>query len=350
MWQHENLTPFAADTAWVRDKNGAEVWVVAVKATFLVRSDGTTEVAPEQAPVTLAPVFREDPATSSLLYDSDVYHTKPTTDVLLHGHAYAPGGNPATQVAVTMNVGPVRKTLQVTGRRVWKVGALTIRASEPEPFVKMPLTYERAYGGRDESNPKKPAFDGRNPVGAGFAVDSRGLADKPLPNVEDPKHLIGLWNTQSRPAGFGPIAGHWQPRVKWGGTYGEKWLKERQPLLPEDFDERFYLCAPEDQQPPKHLRGGEQVELINLTPGGMLRFTLPREALGFVTRFDTPQAVRHRPVLHTVILEPDVPQVMMIWHSHLPCHAKVLKLRQTIITRKQVLASVGGEPVAVEEA
>jgi hypothetical protein len=344
MWEHDNLTPFAADHSWVRARDGAEVWVVAVKATFLIRPDGTTEVAPEQEPVTLVPKFRGDPAASSLLYDSDLYHTKPTTEVLLHGHAYAPGGRPVTEVDVRMKVGPLKKTLHVTGDRVWRPGPLGSRAGAPEPFEKMPLTYERAYGGRDESDPKKPTWETRNPVGVGF----HPALGQPLPNVEDPRHLIGAWSRPT-PAGFGPIAAHWQPRVKWGGTYGDKWLKERQPLLPEDFDERFFLCAPEDQQAPAYFKGREPVELINLTPGGLLSFNLPREAFGFTTRFTTGEVVRHRANLHTVILEPDVPRVSMVWHTHLPCHPKVLKLKQTTITRKEVLASAGGAPLEPDE-
>ncbi|MBV9122841.1 MAG: DUF2169 domain-containing protein [Planctomycetes bacterium] len=350
MWEHDNQTPFAADHSWIRDKDGAEVWVVAVKATFLVRPDGTTEIAPEQVPVTLVPQYRGDPAASSLLYDSDVYHTKPTTEVLLNGHAYAPGDKPATQVDVTMKVGPIKKTLRVTGDRVWKIGALTNRASEPKLFEKMPLIYERAYGGREEAgdDPTKQNGEVRNPVGVGFATSPGNLADKPLPNVEDPRNLIGLLRMQTKPAGFGPIAPHWQPRVKWGGTYGDKWLQERQPLLPEDFDERFYLSAPEDQQAPAYLKGGEPVELVNLTPGGVLIFPLPRLAFGFQTRFSRGEVVRHRAKLHTVILEPDVPRVLMVWHTHLPCHPRVLKLQRTTITQKQVLASVGGEPLDEE--
>ena len=32
MWQVDNRTPFAAERGWVRDRNGAEIWLVAVKA------------------------------------------------------------------------------------------------------------------------------------------------------------------------------------------------------------------------------------------------------------------------------------------------------------------------------
>ena len=58
------------------------------------------------AALPLRPVF---------LYDSDFYLTKPSTDILLHGHAYAPGGGSTTHVDVTMRVGDVSKTLRVTG-------------------------------------------------------------------------------------------------------------------------------------------------------------------------------------------------------------------------------------------
>src|SRR5207249_2165983 len=122
MWKVENATPFAAAGNWTRDRDGGEVWMVAVRCAFRVRPDGTTAVADEQDPPVLAPKYRGDPGTTSLLYDSDFYLTKPTTDVLLHGRAHAPGGQPATQVDVTMRVGAIRKTLRVTGDRPYQPG------------------------------------------------------------------------------------------------------------------------------------------------------------------------------------------------------------------------------------
>ncbi|HXK36280.1 MAG TPA: DUF2169 domain-containing protein, partial [Candidatus Paceibacterota bacterium] len=94
MWMIENYTPFAAERAWVRDKNGAETWLVAVKATYRITGDGPMQLAEEQEPVCMAPKYGGDPATTSLLYESDLVHTKLNTDIILHGHAYAPGGRP----------------------------------------------------------------------------------------------------------------------------------------------------------------------------------------------------------------------------------------------------------------
>lgn len=330
MWKIQNRTPFVADYSWCRDRDGADTWLVAVKCTFLIRPDGTTVEAPEQAPVVRVPVYRGDPKTSSLHYDSDLYWLKPATDVLLHGHAYAPGGKPAKQVDVTLKFAEVAKTLRIIGDRRWQRGSLGLSASEPEPFVKMPLLYERSYGGGDPSStdPNKPRFEPRNPAGVGFTPIEGEL----LPNIEE----AGV-HLRKKPVGFGPIAPHWQPRIKYAGTYDEAWQNERCPLLPKDFDEQFFLCSPEDQRSKQPLKGGESFELHHLTPGGVLKFRLPRVALGFETFFFDGHRETHRGELHSVIIEPDVPRVILVWHTRLRCHERVLKLERTVVTRKTVL-------------
>jgi hypothetical protein len=338
MWEHENQTPFAVDHNWVRDKNGAEVWIIAIKATFDIKENGTLAIAKEQVPVCLMPEFLGDPAKSSLKYDSDVYHRKTTTDVLVLGQAHAPKGKPTTAVDVNLKVTNINKTLRVTGNRTWKTMGLA-KMSEPETFITMPISYERAYGGKDDSDPdeNKHSWDVRNPVGVSFAKSAAFLNDKPAPNVEYPNAMVNMLARSGTPAGFGPLACHWQPRVKWAGTYDQKWQKERQPLYPEDFDDRFFQCAPADQQTTEMLNGGEKVELTNLTPSGYLQFTLPRLYFGLQTIFMNGDVERHRPSLHTVIVEPDVPRLMMVWHSHLPCHTRVLKLKRTTVTQKQAI-------------
>jgi hypothetical protein len=358
MWALTNNTPFAAERSWVRDKNGAEVWLVAVKGTFLIGPDGLTHLADDQMEVYLAPKFQGKPDQSSLLYESDLVHTKSSTDVILQGHAYTPREQLNTEVDVTLKVVNINKTLRVIGDRIWQDSLLGLKMSKPKPFTKMPLTYERAFGGTDQTseNPKHHGWEPRNPVGSGFATRMEHLVGKPAPNIEDPKSLIRNWKDRPRPLAFGPIAGHWSPRIKFAGTYDEKWKKERLPLLPEDFDERFYQCAPEDQQVPGFLKGGELVELHNFTPSGFLWFRLPCARLSFTTYFDDFDEKEHYAVVHTVIIEPDVPRVIMVWHTNLPCHHKVQKLLNTAINldglihvSEQDLASDTriGEPLCV---
>ncbi|MEA3274718.1 MAG: DUF2169 domain-containing protein, partial [Pseudomonadota bacterium] len=133
-----------------------------------------------------------------------------------------------------------------------------------------------------------------------------------------------------RPAIFRPVASYWSPRLEYVGTYDERWMKERMPLLAEDFDERFYQVASEDQQTAGFLRGGERVELTNLAPDGKLVFTLPKVRLTFTTNFGR-ERVDHRAQLHTVILEPGRRRVILVWCTILPCHHKVDKLDSTVV-------------------
>lgn len=344
MWQVDNRTPFAAERGWVRDRNGAEIWLVAVKCTFDIRPDGTTEVSKEQPPVLRLPEHFGEPGKSSIKYENDLVLTKRTTDIIVVGHGYAPAERPVTSLDVGFRVGPVQKLLRVTGDRMWAVAGPT----SPEPFVKMPLTYERAFGGSDQKSEQPDRdWDWRNPVGTGFAVSRDNASGLNLPNVEYPDAGVRAWNDRPQPAGFGAIACHWQPRVSFAGTYDDNWMKTRQPLLPEDFDDRYFQCAPADQQAPAFLRGGEPVVLLNLTPGGDLRFFLPKVFLGFDTRFyDGSRELHKERKLHTVILEPDLPRVSLVWHSALPCHFKVQKLERTIVTVKTQLG--GSEPSAEE--
>jgi hypothetical protein len=330
VWEVHNRTPFAVDRCWVRDRDGAEVWLVAVRCTFELRPDGTTIPCEEQQPVVQAPKHFGKPTETSLQYDTDFVLTKPTTDVLLHGSAHAPRRKPVTALDVSLRVGEVHKVLHVTGDRPYDKSLMGASASEfAQPFVQMPLTYERTYGGAEPTPPDKehPRFEPRNPIGAGYAPAAGKLA----PNV----HYAGLGQGK-RPAGFGPIPAHWQPRSTYAGTYDAAWEKERSPLYPRDLDDRFFLCSPEDQRPGTFLKGGEAVELINLTPSGRVVFALPRLAFGFETTFKGGERVQHQGSLYTVILEPDAARVVLVWRTSLPCHPKVQSLLGTLVWQKEI--------------
>ncbi len=335
MWLIDNRTPFAAERGWVRDGDGAEVWLVAVKCTFDISADGSTDVSAEQPPVLRVPEYYGEPVTSSLKYEADLVLTKATTDVIVVGHAYAPGGRPVTDMEVAFRVGPIQKVLRVVGDRAWDATGM----SAPRPFVQMPIVYERAFGGVDRKSAHPECdWEWRNPVGTGFAASRDNATGAALPNIEYPDDPLKSWTDRPRPAGFGAIGGHWQPRAGFAGTYGDEWKKNRDPLLPDDFDTRFFQCAPEDQQAPAFLRGGEPVVLYRLTPREELRFSLPKVFLGFETQFlDGTREVHKERRLHTVILEPDFPRVSLVWHTALGCHFKVYKLERTVVTLKTEL-------------
>jgi hypothetical protein len=132
------------------------------------------------------------------------------------------------------------------------------------------------------------------------------------------------------PAGFGFLARGWQPRLGYAGTYDKKWLEERYPFLPLDFDDRHHQGAPEDQQC-DYLRGGETVRLTNLTPEGRAEIKLPAAEIPMtvVWRNDPPDDLQ--PVCDTLILEPDHRRVMVVWRAALKLTRKLTDVREVCI-------------------
>jgi hypothetical protein len=327
MWSVTNRTPFAAERAWGRDKDGMPEWLVAVRGTFDINPDGTLTVADEQPPPLRIMEFNGEEGVSSLRYDVDIAGLKPTTDVVINGTAYSPKGSPRNEFLVSARVGPVRKTIKVVGNRTWEKGVFGLVHSAMEPVVKVPIVYERAYGGYDQTDPdpKKQRMDSRNPVGCGLVVQE----GRPLPNFEDPDGRL----EKAGPAGFGALVSFWSPRRELAGTYDESWRENWSPRLPRDWDPLALQCSPADQRPSSHLRGGEPVELENLTPDGRLRFALPRVRLRFRTKINN-RILDHQSQLATVIIEPDHPRVIMVWRSSLMVRTDGDYLDETIVSEK----------------
>lgn len=328
MWAISNETTFAAERSFVRDRDGSEIWIVAVSATFGVSDDGTVFPADEQRPVILAPSFFGEPAHSSLRYESDLVRTKAGTDVILHGSAYAPGRSAVGSVETELSVGSIRKRLRVFGSRSWELTPLGLAPSAAQNFLKQEIRYELALGGllNEESVERDPW----NPAGIGRIAKQGALA----PSLEMPDAPVTDPGSKERPAGYGPIPGHWKQRVELAGTYDDSWQQSRQPLVPEDFDDTFFRSAPPDQQMDRFLQGGEEVVLRNLTPAGVLRFSLPRVSIGFRTRINS-ETVHHRGELHTLILEPDEQRFVMVWQTALPCHHTLYTLKETVVFEKK---------------
>ena len=333
MWTIRNRTPYAADRTWIRDKDGRHHWIVALKATFDLSSSGSVTLADEQQPPLLASEYTGVPGESSILWESDLAPAKPTTDVLVHASAYAPRGRPMPRVQVAIKVADVHKELVVFGERVYRRrlrGGL--KTSGPRPFRSKPIRYEEAYGGTDTSHPspRKQRFDARNPVGRGVARRRSQLLSKLAHSVEYPRGRPD----RTGPAGLGPIASHWSPRRELAGTYGSDWERTKRPLLPDDYDDAFTLCSPQDQRPKRHLRGGERVELINLSPEGTLSFTLPRMYPTFSTSFGT-RREEHRAHLATVAMDLEARLIYMTWLTSLAVGARDADyLDETIVDQK----------------
>jgi hypothetical protein len=327
MLQLANDTPFTPGMFVLPDAHGVETLYPVLKATFEFDPRGGIHVAATQQPLVLADEYWGEPASSSLKYPSDVHLRKPGTDVLLVGDAWAPGGRPATEVAVAFRVGPVARAIRVSGDRVWQKTFGGLEPSRPEPFARLPLRHERAFGGSDAGSP--PKFDPRNPVGCGFrgrrsAKECEGTR---VPNLEDPRDLVQSPRDDATPAGVGPVAASWAPRRGFAGTYDDAWRTTRAPYLPPDFDPRFFHSAPPGQTSLEPLRGGEPVELRNLSPAGLARFALPRCEAAATARIAS-RSVRVPLALETVLLEPNDARIVLLFRGAVPCDKAALRIER----------------------
>lgn len=330
MLQVTNQTPFKAVLMPIPDADGIDTVFTVVKATFTIGE--RIVVADEQVPVTLESTHWGDPLASSIRSPSDISLAKPGTDVMLIGSAWAPMGRPARRMDVSFSVGPVSRTARIFGDRFWRSGAAGASASEPEPFERIPLVWERAFGGRDET-PKGVTAEPRNPVGAGFRASdgNKPLDGLALPNIEDPVAPVSSWKDRPAPVCFAPIGAHWQPRISYAGTYDDAWQASRSPFLPADFDPRYSQCAPAELVAPGHLEGGEIVDVQGATPGGVLQFALPMVRIRTTYRVDGGTQVVAA-ALDTVIVEPDAARLVMVWRAGLSCDKRVLKVREVEVT------------------
>ncbi len=331
-----NTTPFAAETSWTRDERGAEFWLVAIRACFEIDLEGRQSPAAKQTDVQRAPVFVGDPSTSGLLSDSDFVLYKDGTDVLVEGSAYAPERRATTNCSVHLKVQTVDKKLNVLGERRLVKGLAGLSITRPEPFLEMPLTWERTYGGWDRRG-KQEEWEPSNPVGKGFATDPSNLDETIAPNFEYPGAPY-RGPKSGRAAAFGPVAHHWQPRVRYAGTYDKQWQETRDPLLPVDFDRRYFRCAPEDQQTQRPLVGYEEVTLFGLTADGALSFILPRISFSIITTFRRYGDILQRPSIHTLLLMPDRRRFEIVYLSALevPPGREEKLVMTTVLIRRRV--------------
>lgn len=330
MLQVRNETPFEPGLFVFPNTQGVDTLHVVMKATFALGRRGPV-VAERQQKLHLADEYWGKPGQSSLRYATEAHLLKPGTDVVLVGEAYAPKDKPVPSSLVSVKAGALSKVVQIFGERRWKGGIASPSSSRPEPFLRMPLTYERAYGGVHtlDAERGKVLSEPRNPVGRGFR-GKRSVSEmvgQPLPNLEDPLKLIQTLADAPPPAGFGFVAPSWQPRQSFAGTYDEAWQEQRAPYLPLDFRAEFFLAAPPELSARQFLKGGEPVEIIGASPEGVHRFNLPVCRLA-VTALIAGQAHQPSLQLETVLLEPGEGRFCMLWRGAVPCDKKALKVEQ----------------------
>lgn len=368
-----NNTSYPALAFQSTDQHGQSFHILVMRATLDILDDGEVTLSGEQQPIALTDEYFGEMNKSSVRQESDLVPFKPKCDVIVNATAHAPGGVPSLGFVAGVKIngpphdngaaGPLilEKKLLITGPRYWKEGQLgkwTLNSSTT-PIRSLPLRYDYAFGGEcrvnldDPDGPRlKAGFrlsseqrschpDGpdsaplahttceNNPLGIGFVEDWYLKAKKPkvipAPQIDDPKNRVMIFGKIYPPQGFGIITKAWRQRLELAGTYDNDWFETRWPDLPEDFDMSYWNCAHPDMQV-LHLNGDEEITLTNLTPGGLLSFTLPGDTPVVAVRFESGRAAAVPAKLDTLIIEPDMMKVGLVWRAVLPTDPEIIMM------------------------
>lgn len=321
MLQLDNNTPFEAELSLLNDESGVDTLYIIVKATFEDRGGWT--VSEEPHAVWQSDCYYGEPGASSLRYPSEQHLGKTATDVLVEGNAWGKEAQAVCRQTVGVSVGSLSRELAVFGDRVWQGG----RISSPEPFVQMPIRFERAYGGSVQRDDRWVVYDERNPVGR-FAVSRCSPEEaegQPLPNIEHPQALLQSVSDNPEPVGVGAVAPNWLPRTRHVGTYDQQWRLTRAPFAPEDFSRRFFNVAAPGLMYPGWMEGGEPFSLSGMHPEGIWHGHIPRVNLSVkAARGGGVSALEPR--LETLLFEPEQRRLAMTWRAEMQCPKKVLDI------------------------
>ncbi len=274
----------AAAVAW--SYRGQTYVTVVAKATFAFALDADMPRAEPQEIVRADVHEWKNPARSARL-TSDLAPYLPYVDVVFTGHAHAPAGGGPVRVM------PVRLTV-VDGEATLIDKKLLVQ--DAAGFERMPVTYERAYGG--------PGF-ADNPAGVGSPPASAE------PNVIDPEE-------PRRPAGFGPIGRAWAARKRLLGKTPRKFLDADVAQIPNDFEWGYYQVAPPDQQA-ERMSGGAWIMLEGLCAAWpFTRMRLP-DVSGFAFVYGaSAEGQMVELALDTVRLDGDAERCTVVLRGSLP--------------------------------
>ena len=267
---------------------------------------GRLEFATKQHPAPLADVWSGEPGQSSLRWEGQAVYVRPGTDIHIHGHACPPGGRRASAVVVGVRVGPCLARLRAIGERRWIRAVGELRATPPVAFERMPLCWERAYGGSTLGG----KIEAHNPVGVGLFESASRAVNAALPNLLALDQDVRTWRSSVRPVGFGPIARHWQPRASFAGTYDQAWLDHRAPLWPADMDLRLFSAAAPGLRADSPLRGAEDVIIEGMHPDGAWAFRLPVHTFVLDVRGQSSLLT-----LDVVDIDTDDRELTMVWRG-----------------------------------
>lgn len=337
----------------------------------------------EPVSLTLADEYFEEDPDAGVRKESDLAPFKPACDLLILGSSWAPKGTPAAHWPARVTVSQtesdkvsstqfdktpldkslIDKTLHVYAPGYFQKDFFGWSLVRNESATEIPLRWDHAFGGNSKiynsahhTHPDQPEWllneaSFANPLGCGW-MDKRHRklarrADKPVPEtitapcffypneamtspvfIQHANTALSIKDMNKiaqeypyRAAGFGVVGRSWAPRVAFTGTYDEHWQEERWPALPNDFDERYWNCAPQDQQCPWPAPDCTLATWFlfspRVAPQGYVELQLPGHRAFVMARLydDTPIPISMQ--IDTLLLDTDAQTLEVVWRCRI---------------------------------
>lgn len=321
LWDIESNTDLSVKGRFQRDSDGNEVWVVVAKKTWQWLEGAWHPLA--ESEIFDDPQYLGEPGLSAMKVDHEFVYLKNNTDVLLYGKARSYAKKPVTQHECRLLIdGHIDKALSIIGERNWIEHGGSVTVSRPVAFIEAEIDYSCAIGG-----------DERNRIGGGVAKSNQELLEQKVPSVFYSQENWQSSTNKIRVAGFGPLPPFFKSRSVLAGTFDDHWVMSRKPMLPEDFDLRFYQSAPLDQQCKGHLVGGERIVISGFCHNETLSFRIPATQYSATANFDG-EIQRRAMDIYTVFIDAEAKTLSLSFNASFPCQG-----REHLLTTTQVVES-----------
>lgn len=312
--------------------------MLTAKATFSVDERGGVELDRREP----YPLYAKDEPHAFGVLPSDTLPRRDSVfEVIVLGAAVC--SRPVREAWVALRIGARQRRLRVSGDRFWEAGPSGLTISAAQPFTRMDLTWQRAFGGAcdvllDADTPYELA-DGLNRYGKGFDADkltadyAKALRAPPgypkligfrreLPNIEDPERLVAqatdapppvCWATMPSDIGFMTKSAY------------DSMQAAGKPETMAQVLSRYYHRAHPDWVMALPA-AGSGVELSGMTPDRPLAFQLPQLRVMADYELGPRQGVRELEP-HLLVLLPDERRFYLVYRHFFTFQASPNELR-----------------------
>ncbi len=248
MIQLDNKTGVSAELFPGWSRTGQRQQTLVVKSGF--KFDEKGKLRPTTLPIIDADEYRDDPENSSLCAAGEIMPYKQGAELYLYGSAQPTAerfGSRGIAVSLQQEQQHWHKELQIFGIRHWQKKLLTAIPAKPQALdSELELGYEKAYGGFDPHN--KDAYCAANPAGCGYSLRGLRTSGLTLPQIEYCNPQICAPGDRVQPAGFGPLAPHWELRSQLKYSIDEQAVSQGLYPFASTPPEELFNVAPLDQR------------------------------------------------------------------------------------------------------